>query len=287
MSEIEAPGLSSEAVAAEPAAASFGRRLALEREKRGLSVDDVAARLRLHPKQVRAIENESLPALPAPFLRGFVRNYAKELQLDPAPLVAELNARLGPAVGKADGTQPGAAVSAPSAPSDQASRRVVLVGVLGALVVFAVLGWLATRSDEQRDEPAVNPARPVATPAAPAVDPAAVTPKAETVVPPAAEASVPAPAALPSASVPARSAVDADSLRLTFRDQSWVEVTQADGRVVLSQLNEAGTEQRLDAKPPLKLVIGNASSVSVDYKGRAVDLKSATSADNVARLTLD
>jgi len=64
-------------------------------------------------------------------------------------------------------------------------------------------------------------------------------------------------------------------------------VTQADGRVILSQINEAGTEQRVEGKPPLRVVIGNASGVSIDYKGKPVDLKAATTPDNVARITLN
>jgi cytoskeleton protein RodZ len=64
-------------------------------------------------------------------------------------------------------------------------------------------------------------------------------------------------------------------------------VTQSDGRVLLSQINEPGTEQRVDGKAPMRLVIGNASGVSVDYKGKPIDLKSVTNADNVARITLN
>ena len=45
-----------------PEAAGYGARLAAQRERAGLSVTDVAATLRLHPKQVRAIEQEDLDA---------------------------------------------------------------------------------------------------------------------------------------------------------------------------------------------------------------------------------
>jgi cytoskeleton protein RodZ len=291
MSEIEAPRQEAEAeVEAAAPALGFGRRLADERERKGLSVDDIAARLRLHPKQVRAIESETLPALPAPFLRGFVRNYAKELRLDPGPLIAELNAHLGPQAGEPQGMPAGAAASARGAPSDHQSRRVVLVGVLGALAVFAVLGWVATHNDQRRAEPAVTPSKPAAAPVAQA--PAAVgeVQKNDAGSQPNVDAAVAAPAMVaPAPAVPAAPATaTADSpLHLTFRGQSWVEVTQADGRVVLSQINEAGTEQRVDGKAPLRLVIGNASSVSIEYKGKGIDLRPVTSADNVARVTLN
>jgi cytoskeleton protein RodZ len=273
--------------------AGFGGRLAAEREKRGLSIDDVAARLRLHPKQVRAIETEELPALPAPFLRGFVRNYAKELGLDPAPLLAELNARLGPQPGATPPTPVGAGAPAARSLSDRLSRPVVLAGVLGALVIFAVLGWFSTVGERRHAEPTVvAPKTPPAAPQ-PAATLAAEAPKPEAAAPPAPEpakqvAVAPAPAATAAAaSAPSAAVAATDSVHLVFRDRSWVEVTQADGRIVHSQINEAGTEQRIDGKPPLRLVIGNASEVSLDYKGKPIDLKSSTSVDNVARITLN
>jgi cytoskeleton protein RodZ len=263
MTDVEAP------VAAAPAATTFGRRLAAERERLGLSVADIAARLRLHPKQVLAIENESLPALPAPFLRGFVRNYARELRLDPEPLIAELNQRLPPG-----DRQTGAPVAdLPAPPHEQLSRRVVLVGGVGALVVFALIGWLASRGERSAAPPA--PAR-VAEPPAIAAAPAA--PQPEPTVATDASAAVPAATGEPTPS---------DGLRLRFREESWVEVAQGDGRVVFSQLNAPGTERQIEGKPPLRLVIGNASAVDVEYKGKRIDLKPATSSENVARVTLN
>ncbi|HTT12832.1 MAG TPA: helix-turn-helix domain-containing protein [Burkholderiaceae bacterium] len=286
MNDVEAPQAET-GIEPEPVT-GFGRRLAAAREKLGLSVDEIAARLRLHPKQVRAIESEDLPALPAPFLRGFVRNYAKEVRLDPAPLVAELNAALGSRAGVPLQMASARSASALEAPSDHGTRRVVVVGVIAVLIVFAVVGGLATRRDRVRVEGAAGnatPAPPVAT--APAL-PAAAEQKADAAAPPpveraAAAASAAAPTAVPAPVAPPAS----ESVRLSFRDESWVEVTQADGRVVHSQVNAAGTEQRVEGKPPLRLVIGNASAVAVDYKGKSIDLKPVTSVDNVARITLN
>lgn len=281
MSEVEAPRAETEAEAAPPS--SFGRRLAAERTKLGLSVEEIAARLRLHPKQVQAIENETLPALPAPFLRGFVRNYAKEVRLDPAPLIVELNALMGPQAG---GPQPLAAARGSSglgASSDHGSRRVVVIGVLAALIALAVVGGLATRGEKRRIQTAGESSKVPAPVAAPAPAPAAtVAQKIEPVV--SAPVDMPAPA---STAVTPAPLLAAESVRLTFREQSWVEVTQADGRVVHSQINEAGTEQRVEGKPPLRLVIGNASAVALDYKGKSIDLKPVTSSENVARITLN
>jgi cytoskeleton protein RodZ len=281
MNEIEAPRAEAGADAAE--VTGFGRRLAAERAKLGLSVEEVAARLRLHPKQIHAIEIGNLPALPAPFLRGFVRNYAKEVRLDPAPLVDELNAMLGMRAGGPPPMATNRSAGAVGAPSGHGSRSVVVIGVIAALVAFAVLGGLATRSEKPRADPAVEAAKPPARPAAPAQGPPATSEqKAE----PAASAPTGTSAQPSPMPVPASSPI-AEPLRLSFRDQSWVEVTQADGKVVLSQINAGGTEQRIEGKPPLRLVIGNASAVALDYKGKVIDLKPVTNAENVARITLN
>jgi cytoskeleton protein RodZ len=275
MSEIEAPRAETEV---ENAPAGFGRRLAAERTRLGLSVGEMATRLRLHPKQVQAIENQSLPALPAPFLRGFVRNYAKELRLDPAPLIAELNALLGPQAGEPQRVATAAnSLSGDSAPSGHGSRQVVLVGVLAVLIGLAVVGGLATRTDNRQFEAPTSITK-AAPPAAPQSAPVPAEPKAEQV--PVQAVEVPAAAAAPVVAA-------SESLRLSFREQSRVEVAQGDGRIVHSQINEAGTEQRIEGRPPLRLVIGNASAVALEYKGRAVDLKPSTNADNVAKITLN
>ena len=78
-------------------------------------------------------------------------------------------------------------------------------------------------------------------------------------------------------------------LRLVVGDRpSWVEITQADGRVLLTGLLEPGSERRLgNPQPPLQLVIGNASTVTLEYRGKAVDLQRHVRANDLARLSLE
>ena len=71
----------------------MGERLAQGREEQGLSRNDVAQRLHMSPSQVEALECGDYTRLPkGTFLRGFVRNYAKLVAIDPEsvlPLLAE------------------------------------------------------------------------------------------------------------------------------------------------------------------------------------------------------
>ncbi|MGB8883579.1 MAG: helix-turn-helix domain-containing protein, partial [Azonexus sp.] len=72
-----------------------GARLRLAREMRSLSVSDVALTLKLGPRQVEALENGDWQGLPGQtFVRGFVRNYARMLQIDPTPLMEQLDSLL-------------------------------------------------------------------------------------------------------------------------------------------------------------------------------------------------
>src|SRR5258706_15480936 len=67
---------------------SAGAQLRAYRENAQLTVDDVAHHLKLARRQVLAIENDDLDALPGPtFVRGFIRNYARLLRVDATPLL--------------------------------------------------------------------------------------------------------------------------------------------------------------------------------------------------------
>jgi cytoskeleton protein RodZ len=73
---------------------------------------------------------------------------------------------------------------------------------------------------------------------------------------------------------------------LLFEDESWVEIRDRDGKVILWQLNLPGTRQVVSGRPPLSFVIGNAHGVRLTYDDRAVDLAPYTRTD-VARMTLE
>ncbi len=74
---------------------SPGAILALHREQAGLSVNDVSAKLKLSRRQIEALESDDYQALPGnTFVRGFVRNYARLLEIEPQPLVHYLDNHL-------------------------------------------------------------------------------------------------------------------------------------------------------------------------------------------------
>ncbi|MCL2124163.1 MAG: helix-turn-helix domain-containing protein, partial [Desulfovibrionaceae bacterium] len=67
----------------------LGHMLHQARERRGLSIEEVAGRLKLMPRVVRAIEQADSGELPqAAYARGFVKAYGNLLELDPELLHA-------------------------------------------------------------------------------------------------------------------------------------------------------------------------------------------------------
>ena len=70
---------------------SIGKIMREAREQMGLSVNDVANRIKFAPRQIESLEADDYVRLPeAAFVRGFVRSYARLLELDPARLIAGL-----------------------------------------------------------------------------------------------------------------------------------------------------------------------------------------------------
>lgn len=244
----------------------FGALLRAERERQGLSEGDMVARLRLHPKQVKAIEAEDIAALPGPaYVRGFVRAYARNLGMNPEALLADVATKLGdtsPAVDALIDDSPRSPVR--EAAREQNSRRFVMVGSVLALIVLGLVGWFASR-----------PA-PVAPPEVAPV-PAAVIEVAP------APAAQPAPAEVIDATPPPP---PAPLLKLNADGKSWVKVEGSDGVVLLETLLDAGSEETVEGIPPLTVVIGDASRVKIELRGERVDLAPHTQR-NVARLRLE
>ncbi|MGE4533761.1 RodZ domain-containing protein [Halomonas sp.] len=110
---------------------------------------------------------------------------------------------------------------------------------------------------------------------APAAEDAA-TPDAATT----AQETTPEPAAAEDESV------DPRRLELTFNEQSWTEIFDANNQRVFVGLQEPGTTASVEGEPPFRLTVGNATGVELVWRGESVDLGARAGANNVARFTL-
>jgi cytoskeleton protein RodZ len=245
-----------------------GAILHAERRRQSLSLGDVSRQLKLSVRQVEALERDDFSFFGGPvFVHGFVRNYAKLLGLDPEPLLRAADEKLAPAVTGVEEVREPVAVRAPAA----APRR-GLIGVIAGLVVLGiVLGILG-----------LNERKPVAK-----GPPAAMLEAQEAKAPPAPEAPAqPTPGAAPAPETGAATEARTGTIRMSFEQESWVEIKDRSGNIIFGQLNPAGSRRRATGEPPLQVVIGNAAGVRLTYNEREVDLAPHTRVD-VARLTLD
>lgn len=252
---------------------SGGVALREAREQLGLSVADVANRLKFAPRQIEALESDDFARLPeVAFVRGFVRSYAKLLQIDPVPLLAALPQNTKQALATVE-------VVAKAVPFrvDSATRKPNILWLVAGLLVAIALGLFIWMNDSVPEaEQTVVVAlelppvivQPEAVSAVAPVESVSVKPQAASVVPDA------APAQIRLSAKPGQESINNKSelIRLVFDHDSWVEVTDKSGKSLLAQLNLRGSEQRLNGTPPFSLVIGNASNVRLYYRGKLMDL---------------
>ncbi len=274
-----------------------GALLAAARESRRLSVADVARQLKLSPSQIDALECGDYRRLPGTvFVRGFIRNYARLLDLDAASLLANAERELPPAVHSGLEMPPSADIAFPLARTFEWHKYAIAAILVAILVIIFEFYY------DDANEVTVN-ARPVELPAAqvmaqakpvqetaPAA-PAAQHDEAPARAPKSAAAAVmpdntrdPPPITILAASAAPKTGEQL--VRFRFDQASWVEIRDRNGRTIFSQLNAAGTEQVVSGLPPLSLVVGNASGVHLTHNQQPVNLAPYIKVD-VARLTLE
>lgn len=291
----KAGSLETPAQALIPLELTVGQQLRAAREAKGLSAGEIAKALKLSPSQVEALEADDWARLPCnTIIRGFVRNYARLLKLDPDALMTSLDRMNLPNLTELEmpiGTNV-------SVPNESRVERHDYIRVISGLIVLAlaVLAYFffpmgmwqsavnalkaATQSDQTGSVSVVPQTQSDAKDKA---TEAVVTPPGMTLLP--AQPDSP-PSALPAAPAPTPQSSSENVLKFSFSQPSWVEVRDRKGEIIFSQLSEAGSQREIEGQPPFTLVIGNAGQVTLQYKGKQVDL-SRRSKDDVARVSVE
>ncbi|MDW5415751.1 DUF4115 domain-containing protein [Iodobacter sp. CM08] len=278
--------------APQSAAISAGATLKARRIELGYSLDKVAGQLKLTHRQIDAIENERFDELPGnTFVRGFVRNYARLLDLPWAPLQAYLEACLPVERQQAALPRVNEETAVPFMGGGKANSwllgLVVLIGLAGG--VGGVMWYL-----QQPAQPELLASAPVVVlPQLVVVDTASEVAAASAVigqaiaasqVASAAEVKTPALASEPAAKVGASAVIvpapaTTGELNITVQKDSWVQVQDAAGTKLVSELLKPGVAKSVSGVPPYRLKIGNAPHTQLIYRNQAVDLTSYTRGD--------
>ncbi|WP_439850716.1 RodZ domain-containing protein [Pseudomonas syringae] len=314
-----------------------GETLRQARESRSWSLPDVALRLNLTVSSLSNLENGNFEKLPGhTFARGYVRAYAKLLDLDQAALVEQFDQYTG-TDGKGSSVHALGRIEEPVRLSHNILRIVSLL-LLVVLVGGGFVWWQDQASLRGKDQSGLNmehvevesadgttqihpldepeeapvaevpasgqtslplntgvPASeaPSAAPAAPAAGvaghsaaqtPAAATPPASPAQAPVAAPNVPSMPTTP-AEQPAPVMAGAGQVSVQFVADCWTQLTDGNGKVLVSGLKRKGETLDVSGKPPLTLRLGFARGAQVSYNGQSVDVAPFTSGET-ARLKL-
>ena len=124
--------------------ASVGSQLSVARLRHGWTVEEAAARTRLHANVIRNLEADRFDKLPSlAYIRGFLRIYARELGLDPKTILREFQPNSSEVEDSILDLRPEMLESLPTRATEPivTSRKLGFTVLAGAAVfVFAVLG---------------------------------------------------------------------------------------------------------------------------------------------------
>jgi len=297
---------------------SVGHLLRNARTVKGLSIDDVSRQLRLSAQQIEAIEKEDFEKLPGrTFLRGFIRNYANLVQLNPVPLLQMLpeSTRVISTYERTPFKNKQISFSSNREKPGNHSLIIAIilfVIILGAYLLFENGGWnknsdISAESVETKTESAtasVEIQLPLPgvvkntsnTSDSPANKPSEVNNPVPATENTAAQADVKTESAAENKSAVEKTdktektvAFDKNTGHLYFKltADSWIKVVDGKGVTVFEQLKKSGSEQIVTGKRPLSLVIGNASGVNLTYNDKEIDISSYKKQGGTARFTLE
>jgi len=231
---------------AESTVPTVGERLRAAREKKKLSLEDIAAQTRIPQRHLQSIEDAEWDKLPAPtYTIGFAKSYASAVDLDRNEIGEQLREEMG---GQRFASSQAEVIEAAD-PARTMPKWLVLGTVAAVIVLIVLMSWLNKRSLEQPES-----ATPVA--AAPANKPAQARPTA----PPPAAASAQGPVVL-TAVAPA-----------------WIQVTDQGKTLFMGELQPGqsytvpptATAPLLKAGKPeaLKVNVGGAVAPPVGPPGK-------------------
>jgi cytoskeleton protein RodZ len=298
-------------------APTAGRLLREAREKQGLHIAALAASIKVAPKKLEMLEADRFDALPdATFTRALAQTVCRALKIDPTVILGLLPPPSGHRLDHV-----GVGLNAPfrERPGAFVQREGATLALgpwtwLTALVVLAAIGvffvpagmiklphWLDRTAAPAASEPGVVSSEsallPGETVAASAVPASVAAPEGRaSEAPVAASAALPVAAVVAAAQAPSPSAstavASADSaeapagvLQVRTSQASWVEVTDARGRSLVSRVVRPGEALALDGEAPFRLRIGNANGTQVSFRGQPMALAVYTR-ENVARFEL-
>lgn len=256
--------------------ATLGQRLREEREKRGLTVEDLAAQTRINAQYFHAIETDDISSLPGGFFyRSFLRQYARLLELPESAYQPDIQRSLDgemQTLAQQDTALPEKSIVVPRMPTgrvdpaEETRRWIVRIAVLILVLAIATAAFIAW--DRWKNAPAASQEQAPPFHAPPEPSPQK-PPETQPSTQPEAAESTPGQVA-PQAALQAPVA-PAGPVRVIVRanDMSWVGVWQG-SKVLFGDVIRAGETRGFGAEDRLRLRLGNAGGVEIEWNGKLI-----------------
>lgn len=233
----------------------FGGKLRQARERRGISLRQIAASTKIAAAALEALERNDISKLPGGiFSRAFVRSYAIEVGLDPDETVREFLERFN------QEPAPTAETAAAAIPEEErafqerqrkaARLAMAAIAVVIVIIVVLVLAYRARSARVKAEQSAaLEGAAGASTPAAP--DPQ------------------PQPQPPPASVAPAEPPPPAGQVRLEIRPVAdcWVSLT-VDGKKLFARVVPAGEKQSFVVAKEATVEIGDAGAFAYAVNGK-------------------
>jgi len=249
---------------------TVGAKLKKIRQEKGLSIEEVQKKTKIHPNILKAIEEDNFINLSPVYVKGFLKIYCKYLGIDPSQFIVEYSELERTSVDQAAGQGKSRVFSRSASvklASDKSSRlwnTVIKIILLMVLVFLAAAAGIFTyrkaadfikskttvsgkdilKKAEKTARVAEKPVKkPPKTPVSPAKHAAVVTQKVKTGIP----------------------------IRLGIRakEDCWVKLSM-DGKVVFQSILKKGRSESWQAKREIGLSLGNAGGVELEVNGTLI-----------------
>ena len=265
--------------------ASFGAQLKQEREKQGLTLEQISLSTKIGTRMLRALEEEQFDQLPGGiFNKGFIRAYARCLHMDEEQAIVEYMAATGtsPLANNSEEQDQPPVLELPGEKERAASDLpwgIFAVVLLLAAIGFAAWGFSSRESQKSSDaaSPAANlpsvstaantepsPAQKPSDPVDSSAKPVAAARSAVAGEPTATQAVMasPPPAAQPA--VPARGNL---LVVIKAREDSWLSIS-VDGEIVTKALLAAPAQKSVRAEKEIVIKAGNIGALDFEFNGQ-------------------
>lgn len=262
----------------------LGSRLKDERERQGLTMEQIMEITKVSRVNINAIENGNRKEFPHEvYAKGFIKTYAKALGLDAEEIGEEFSRIMGTSVPES-ATEAEEAVQPDYGPGTKKSSAgtimlvLILIGIVGGLVYYLhVNSYFSTQKDAQPEVVVEETVKEESAPAAPKVETPAVEEKVENVAPAPVETEEPVVETVPAepkveepvaAEAPVVAEPVGTMVAITAKpgEACWLEAV-VDGETKEYVLQE-GETLSLPYEESLKLKLGNGGGVEISSNGK-------------------